>query len=213
MSSIYGYIRVSTQEQNETRQQIALSAVGVAEDMIYMDKLSGKDFNRPEYKKLLQKLEKNDLLYIKSIDRLGRNYAEILEQWRVITKEKGVDIVVLDMPLLDTRRDKNLMGTLISDIVLQLLSFVAENERTNIRQRQAEGILAAKTRGVHMGRPEKPIPNNFSNLVNQWEKKLISIEDLLKECNISEATFYRKLRQYRNYESNSPTNRRIQKTF
>ena len=197
MSSVYGYIRVSTQEQNETRQQIALNAVGVAEDMIYMDKLSGKDFNRPQYKKLLQKLKKNDLLYIKSIDRLGRNYAEILEQWRVLTKEKGVDIVVLDMPLLDTRRDKNLMGTLISDIVLQLLSFVAENERINIRQRQAEGIAAAKARGVHMGRPEIAVPEDFPLLVNKWEEKTISLEEIIERSGLSEATFYRRLRKYR----------------
>ena len=197
MSSIYGYIRVSTQEQNETRQQIALSAVGVAEDMIYMDKLSGKDFNRPEYKKLLRKLKKNDLLYIKSIDRLGRNYAEILEQWRVITKEKGVDIVVLDMPLLDTRRDKNLMGTLISDIVLQLLSFVAENERSNIRQRQAEGIAAAKAKGVHMGRPMKAVPKCFPSLVHKWNNRAISLEDVLDQSGMSEATFYRRLREYK----------------
>ena len=159
MSSIYGYIRVSTQEQNETRQQIALSAVGVAEDMIYMDKLSGKDFNRPEYKKLLRKLKKNDLLYIKSIDRLGRNYEEILEQWRIITKEKRSNIRVLDMPLLDTSSSRDLTGTLIADIVLQLLSYVAQNERENIRQRQAEGIAAAKARGVVFGAEIKPIEN------------------------------------------------------
>ena len=144
----YGYIRVSTREQNEDRQVIALRGAGIPEKNIYMDKQSGKDFNRPQYKKLLRKLKKDDLLYIKSIDRLGRNYAEILEQWRILTKDKGIDIVVLDMPLLDTRRGKDLMGTFLSDIVLQVLSFVAENERTNIRQRQAEGIAAAKAKGV-----------------------------------------------------------------
>ena len=143
----YGYIRVSTKEQNEVRQVIALREVGVSEKNIYMDKQSGKDFNRPQYKKLLRKMKKDDLLYIKSIDRLGRNYAEILEQWRMLTKDKGIDIVVLDMPLLDTRRGKDLMGTFLSDIVLQVLSFVSENERTNIRQRQAEGIAAAKAKG------------------------------------------------------------------
>ena len=146
--NIYGYIRVSSRDQNEERQLIALKEVGVAEKNIYLDKQSGKDFNRPQYKKLLQKLKKDDLLYIKSIDRLGRNYEEILQQWRMLTKEKGVDIIVLDMPLLDTRRGKDLMGTFLSDIVLQVLSFVAENERTNIRQRQVEGIAAAKAKGV-----------------------------------------------------------------
>ena len=136
--SVYGYIRVSSKDQKEDRQQIALKEVGVELQNIYVDKQSGKDFNRPQYKKMLRKLKKDDLLYIKSIDRLGRNYEEILQQWRILTKEKGVDIVVLDMPLLDTRRGKDLMGTFLSDIVLQVLSFVAENERTNIKQRQAE---------------------------------------------------------------------------
>ena len=152
--SIYGYVRVSTREQNEDRQLIALREVGVSDKNIFMDKQSGKDFERPQYKKLVRKLKKDDVLYIKSIDRLGRNYAEILEQWRILTKSKGIDIVVLDMPLLDTRRGKDLMGTFLSDIVLQVLSFVAENERENIRQRQAEGIAAAKARGVRCGRPE-----------------------------------------------------------
>ena len=159
--SIYGYIRVSTREQNEDRQLIALREVGVTDKFIFTDKQSGKDFNRPKYKQLLRKLKRDDLLYIKSIDRLGRNYEEILQQWRLLTKDKGVDIVVLDMPLLDTRRGKDLMGTFLSDIVLQVLSFVAENERTNIRQRQSEGIAAAKARGVKFGRPPKPLPVNF----------------------------------------------------
>ena len=141
---IYGYIRVSSREQNEDRQRIALREVHVESGRIYTDKQSGKDFNRPQYKKLVRKLKKDDLLYIKSIDRLGRNYEEILQQWRMLTKEKGIDIAVLDMPLLDTRRGKDLMGTFLSNIVLQVLSFVAENERHNIRQRQAEGIAAAK---------------------------------------------------------------------
>ena len=144
----YGYARISTREQNEERQLIALREFGRNDGQIILDKQSGKDFNRPQYKRLVRKLKKDDLLYIKSIDRLGRNYAEILEQWRMLTKDKGIDIVVLDMPLLDTRRGKDLMGTFLSDIVLQVLSFVAENERTNIRQRQAEGIAAAKARGV-----------------------------------------------------------------
>jgi DNA invertase Pin-like site-specific DNA recombinase len=156
-TKIHGYIRVSTREQNEDRQVIALREVGVPERNVYIDKQSGKDFERPQYKKLLRKMKKDDLLYIKSIDRLGRNYAEILEQWRILTKEKGIDIVVLDMPLLDTRRGKDLMGTFLSDIVLQVLSFVAENERTNIRQRQAEGIAAAKAKGMYGlgGRPNR----------------------------------------------------------
>ena len=159
--NIYGYIRVSTKEQNEDRQVIAMRGLSIPEGNIFMDKQSGKDFDRPQYKKLVRKLKKDDLLYIKSIDRLGRNYEEIQEQWRVLTKEKGADIVVLDMPLLDTRRGKDLMGTFLSDIVLQVLSFVAENERTNIRQRQAEGIAAAKARGVRFGRPPKPLQENY----------------------------------------------------
>ena len=176
---------------------IALREVGVAEKNIYMDKQSGKDFNRPQYKKLLRKMKKDDLLYIKSIDRLGRNYEEILQQWRYLTKDKGIDIVVLDMPLMDTRRGKNLMGTFLSDIVLQVLSFVAENERTNIRQRLAEGIAAAKARGVRFGRPEKEIPADFGEIVAAWERKQLPISEVLTRCDMSEATFYRRLREYR----------------
>ena len=160
-AKIYGYMRVSTREQNEDRQRIALIEMGVPEKNIYADKLSGKDFNRPQYKKLLKKLDSGAVLFVKSIDRLGRNYADLNEQWRIITKEKGADIVVIDMPLLDTRREKNLLGTLISDIVLALLSYVAENERMNIRQRQAEGIAAAKARGVKFGRPPIPLPDTL----------------------------------------------------
>lgn len=166
--SIYGYIRVSSKDQKEDRQQIALKEVGVERQNIYVDKQSGKDFNRPQYKKMLRKLKKDDPLYIKSIDRLGRNYEEILQQWRILTKEKGVDIVVLDMPLLDTRRGKDLMGTFLSDIVLQVLSFVAENERTNIKQRQAEGIAAAKAQGIKFGRPPLPLPDNFYEVHKAW---------------------------------------------
>ena len=195
--TVYGYIRVSTKEQNEDRQRIAMEEAGVPERNVYMDKQSGKDFNRPQYRKLLRKLKKDDLLYIKSIDRLGRNYEEILQQWRVLTKEKGIDIVVLDMPLLDTRRGKDLMGTFLSDIVLQVLSFVAENERTNIRQRQAEGIAAAKARGVRFGRPEKEIPADFGEIVAAWEQKQLPISEVLTRCDMSEATFYRRLREYR----------------
>ena len=195
--TVYGYIRVSTKEQNEDRQRIAMEEAGVPERNVYMDKQSGKDFNRPQYKKLLRKLKKDDLLYIKSIDRLGRNYEEILQQWRYLTKDKGIDIVVLDMPLLDTRRGKDLMGTFLSDIVLQVLSFVAENERTNIRQRQAEGIAAAKARGVRFGRPKKEIPAEFGEIVAAWEQKQLPISEVLRQCSMSEATFYRRLREYR----------------
>ena len=158
MGTVYAYIRVSSKDQNEDRQLIAMQGLDIPKNHIFMDKQSGKDFERPQYRKMLRKMKKDDLLYIKSIDRLGRNYAEILEQWRILTKEKGIDIVVLDMPLLDTRRGKDLVGTFLSDVVLQVLSFVAENERTNIRQRQAEGIAAAKARGVRFGRPPKPLP-------------------------------------------------------
>ncbi len=189
MAEIYGYVRVSTREQNEDRQLIALREVSVPEKNIYMDKQSGKDFNRPQYKKLLRKLKKDDLLYIKSIDRLGRNYEEIQNQWRVLTKEKGIDIVVLDMPLLDTRRGKDLMGTFLSDIVLQVLSFVAENERTNIRQRQAEGIAAAKARGVRFGRPPKPLPENYHSAYQRWKAGAITGTAAAKECGMPLSTF------------------------
>ena len=191
----YGYIRVSTKEQNEVRQVIALREVGVSEKNIYMDKQSGKDFNRPQYKKLLRKMKKDDLLYIKSIDRLGRNYAEILEQWRLLTQTKGADIVVLDMPLLDTRRGKDLMGTFLSDIVLQVLSFVAENERNNIRQRQAEGIAAAKAKGVKFGRPPKPLPHNFHEIHRAWRAKKMTLKQAAKACNMAVGTFYDKARK------------------
>ena len=185
----YGYIRVSTKEQNEVRQVIALREVGVSEKNIYMDKQSGKDFNRPQYKKLLRKMKKEDLLYIKSIDRLGRNYAEILEQWRMLTKDKGIDIVVLDMPLLDTRRGKDLMGTFLSDIVLQVLSFVSENERTNIRQRQAEGIAAAKAKGIRFGRAPKPLPDGFHDAYQRWKRGGITGTTAAKECGMPLSTF------------------------
>ena len=186
---IYGYIRVSTREQNEDRQWIALREVGVPEQNILLDKQSGKDFHRPQYRRLVRKLKKDDLLYIKSIDRLGRNYGEILEQWRLLTKEKGVHIVVLDMPLLDTRRGKDLMGTFLSDIVLQVLSFVAENERVNIRQRQAEGIAAAKARGVRFGRPPKPLPENFHSAYQRWRADKITGTAAAKECGMPLSTF------------------------
>lgn len=197
---IFGYIRVSTKEQNEDRQLIALREVGVPKKNIYLDKQSGKDFDRPQYRKLLRKMKKNDLLYIKSIDRLGRNYEEILQQWRILTKEKGIDIVVLDMPLLDTRRGKDLMGTFLSDIVLQVLSFVAENERTNIRQRQAEGIAAAKARGVRFGRPPKPLPENFHRTYRRWKQGEITGTAAAKECGMPLATFRYRAQIYENAE-------------
>lgn len=181
--NIYGYMRVSSKEQNEDRQKIALTEMGVPENNIYMDKQSGKDFERTQYKRLLRKLNENSVLYIKSIDRLGRNYGELNEQWRIITKEKKADIVVIDMPLLDTRREKNLLGTFISDVVLALLSYVAENERTNIKQRQAEGIAAAKARGVKFGRPPLPIPQNFYQMHKDWRAGKITIEEAAKACN------------------------------
>ena len=194
--SIYGYVRVSSKDQNEDRQLVALQTLRIPEKNIYVDKQSGKDFERPQYKRLVRKIKKDDLLYIKSIDRLGRNYEEILEQWRVLTKEKGIDIVVLDMPLLDTRRGKDLMGTFLSDIVLQVLSFVAENERTNIRQRQAEGIAAAKAKGVRFGRPPKPLPENFYEVYQAWRGKKISLKEAAKACNFPSGTFYDKARKF-----------------
>ena len=194
--NIYGYMRVSSKEQNEDRQKIALTEMGVPENNIYMDKQSGKDFERTQYKRLLRKLNENSVLYIKSIDRLGRNYGELKEQWRIITKEKKADIVVIDMPLLDTRREKNLLGTFISDVVLALLSYVAENERTNIKQRQAEGIAAAKARGVKFGRPPLPIPENFYQMHKDWRAGKITIEEAAKACNMCPKTFYSKAVKY-----------------
>ena len=197
--NIYGYMRVSSKEQNEDRQKIALTEMGVPENNIYMDKQSGKDFERTQYKRLLRKLNENSVLYIKSIDRLGRNYGELNEQWRIITKEKKADIVVIDMPLLDTRREKNLLGTFISDVVLALLSYVAENERTNIKQRQAEGIAAAKARGVKFGRPPLPIPENFYQMHKDWRAGKITIEEAAKACNMCPKTFYSKAVKYEKY--------------
>lgn len=192
---IYGYIRISTREQNEDRQKNALLEIGVPEKQIYMDKLSGKDFERPEFKKLLKKLDSNSVLYVKSIDRLGRNYSDLNEQWRIITKEKGADIVVIDMPILDTRHEKDLLGTFISDIVLTLLSYVSENERINIRQRQAEGIAAAKARGVKFGRPSVSLPDNFYKVYKQWKEKQLTLKQAAKACNLAESTFFDKARK------------------
>ncbi len=194
---IYGYVRVSSTDQNEDRQMLEMQRLKIKKKNIYIDKQSGKDFNRPSYQRLLGKLKKGDLLYVKSIDRLGRNYKEIQDQWRVLTKEMEVDVVVIDMPLLDTRVYKDLMGTFIADLVLQVLSFVAENERVNIRKRQEEGIKAAKLKGVMFGRPMIKVPNNFGSLVKQWERGHIRAEDVAKECDMSIATFYRRLREYR----------------
>ena len=195
-TKLFAYLRVSTQEQNEDRQLIAVREMGVPEKNIFMDKLSGKDFERPQYKKLLRKLDKHSVLFIKSIDRLGRNYEDLWEQWRIITKEKGADIVVIDMPILDTRREKNLLGTFISDIILALLSYVAENERTNIRQRQAEGIAAAKLKGIKFGRPPIPLPDNFHKLHQDWRSGKISMKEAARACNMPPKTFYSKAVKY-----------------
>ena len=193
----YGYIRVSSTDQNEDRQWDALLGRGITKHRIYMDKQSGKDFQRPNYKRLVKKLKPGDLLYVLSIDRLGRNYEEIQRQWRILTKDVGVDICVLDMPLLDTRQGKDLMGTFIADLVLQILSFVAQSERENIRKRQEEGIAAARARGVRFGRPAVEAPDNFARVVKQWERKQIHITEALRQTGLSESTFYRRLREYR----------------
>ena len=191
----FGYCRVSSVAQHEDHQLIAMMELGIPEKNIYVDKQSGKDFNRPQYQKLLRKIGENSVIYIKSIDRLGRNYTEIQEQWRIITKEKKADIVVLDMPLLDTRRGKDLMGTFLSDIVLALLSYVADNERINIRQRQAEGIAAAKAKGIRFGRPPLPLPDNFYTVYDEWKAKKISLTEASKKCGLPKGTFYSKARQ------------------
>ena len=187
---VYGYIRVSSREQNEERQLISLREVQVPEENTFIDKQSGKDFERPQYKRLLRKLKKDDLLYIKSIDRLGRNYGEILEQWRILTKEKSVDIVVLDMPLLDTRaRGQDLTGTFIADLVLQILSYVAQTEREMIRKRQAEGIAAAKARGVKFGRRPLPLPESYEDVRQKWESGQLSARAAAIALGVSHSTF------------------------
>jgi DNA invertase Pin-like site-specific DNA recombinase len=196
MTEIYGYIRVSSREQNEDRQLIAMGEQKILSSNIFIDKQSGKDFDRPEYQRMVGTMNRDDVLFIKSIDRLGRNYEEILEQWRILTKEMGVDIVVLDMPLLDTRRGKDLIGTFLSDIVLQVLSFVAENERSNIRQRQAEGIAAAKRRGVRFGRPSKPLPENFDKIYQLWKSGVVTTAAAAKKCGMPVSTFAYKARRY-----------------
>lgn len=195
MPNTYGYVRVSSQDQNEDRQLIALHEKMVDPKMIFIDKQSGKDFNRPEYKKMLKKLKKGDMLYVLSIDRLGRNYEEIQRQWRLLTKDIGIDICVIDMPLLDTRNGKDLMGTFIADLVLQILSFIAQSERENIKKRQAEGIAAARARGVHLGRPPKPMPQDFDQIVKDWETGKILFDEALKRSGLTETTFYRRRRE------------------
>jgi len=194
MGKSYAYVRVSTLHQNEDRQMIAMSEAGIEEKDIYIDKQSGKDFNRLMYKKMLKKLKEGDTLYVKSIDRLGRDYEEILEQWRILTKEKKVDIVVLDMPLLDTRKGKDLLGTMIADLVLTLLSYVSENERKSIRERQLEGIEAAKKRGVKFGRPEKVVPN-FNAVYKKWLAKEITADEAARRCGLQLGAFYYRVRK------------------
>ena len=196
MGKIYGYVRVSSTDQNEDRQMIAMSDSNVPNGNVYIDKQSGKDFERPQYKKLVKKLKAGDLLYILSIDRLGRNYEDIQKQWRILTKDIGIDICVIDMPLLDTRNGKDLMGTFIADLVLQILSFVAQSERENIKKRQAQGIAAAKAKGVKFGRPESPLPENFGKIIKNWDHGKISTADALKLCDMSASTFYRRRREY-----------------
>ncbi len=193
--TVYGYIRVSSKDQNEIRQITAMKQAGVEEKNIYFDQQSGKNFDRPQYKKMIEKLEQEDLLYITSIDRLGRNYREVQDQWRILTLEKGIDIVVLDMPLLDTRKGKDLMGTFISELVLQILSFIAENERMNIRKRQAEGIAAAKEKGVQFGRHPLPLPDNFHEVCVKWYARKITLCQAAKICGMPKSTFYKKAKE------------------
>lgn len=196
MSHMYGYARVSSKEQHDDRQRIALLEAGIPEDQIFVDRQSGKDFERTQYRRMLEKLDKDSVLFVKSIDRLGRNYVDLNEQWRMITKEKGADIVVLDMPALDTRREKNLLGTFISDVILALLSYVAENERDSIRKRQEEGIAAARAKGVKFGRPVKPLPENFGEIYRQWKDKKLTFREAAQACGFSESTFYDKVKKY-----------------
>jgi len=196
--TMYGYVRVSTREQNEARQLSAMENFGVMPENIIVEKQSGKDFRRPLYQKLVKKLSPGDVLVVKSIDRLGRNYAEILEQWALITKQRSAFIVVLDMPLLDTRQGRDLMGTLIADIVLQLLSYVAQTERESIRQRQAEGIAAAKARGVKFGRPPRPLPENFYEVHKDWRSKKMTLDQAADACNMPVGTFYAKAVRFEN---------------
>ncbi len=198
MNKTYGYVRVSSKDQNEDRQMIAMSEMGVPVENVFIDKQSGKDFNRPQYKRLVRLLKEDDILFIKSIDRLGRNYEEIIEQWRLITKDKRADIVVIDMPLLDTRRGKDLMGTFLADIVLALLSYVAENERKNIKQRQREGIDAAKARGVKFGRPAEPLPDNFREIYQKWATRDITMTEAANMLSMPLSTFRYRAKVFNN---------------
>lgn len=190
MGTVYGYCRVSTREQHEDRQVIALKEMGVSERNIFMDKQSGKDFNRPQYKRLIRKIRPDDVIFVKSIDRLGRNYEEILEQWKLITKDKKADLYIIDMPLLDTRREKSLLGTLIADLVLTLFSYVAENERKTIMERQAEGIAAARERGVRFGRPPQVLPENFYETYQKWKSQKITLKKAAELCGMPKSTFF-----------------------
>ena len=198
MNKVYGYVRVSSKDQNEDRQMIAMSEMGVPVENVFIDKQSGKDFNRPQYKMLVRLLKEDDIMFIKSIDRLGRNYEEIIEQWRLITKDKRADIVVIDMPLLDTRRGKDLMGTFLADIVLALLSYVAENERKNIKQRQREGIDAAKARGVKFGRPAEPLPDNFREIYQKWATRDITMTEAANMLSMPLSTFRYRAKVFNN---------------
>ena len=201
MGKVYGYVRVSSTDQHEDRQLIAMAERGIPQSRLYMDKQSGKDFARPRNRALMKKLRPGDQLCITSIDRLGRNYEEIQEQWRILTREKKVDILVFDMPLLDTRRDKDLVGTLIADLVLQVLSFVAQNERENIRKRQAEGIAAAKARGVKFGRKKTTLPPDFLQAYALWQDKRISLAEAARRCGISRSGFHYRVYKYQNYQT------------
>ena len=194
---IYGYCRVSTSDQNEDRQLVAMHELNIPAGRIFVDKQSGKDFDRPMYKQMVKKMQPGDLLYILSIDRLGRNYEEIQNQWRILTKEMSIDICVLDMETLDTRCEKTLVGTLIADLTLQLLSFVAQKEREAIRKRQAQGIAVARAKGIRFGRPEIKIPDNFGTLIRQWEEKQVPLGQILKQCGMGRSTFYQRVRQYK----------------
>lgn len=200
---IYGYVRVSSIDQNENRQTMMLNKMNVPKKNIYLDKLSGKDFNRPQYQKMVKRLRQGDLLYILSIDRLGRNYEEIQNQWHILTKEIGIDICVIDMPLLDTRNGKDLMGTFIADLVLQILSFVAQSERENIRKRQQEGIAAAKAKGVKFGRPQRPLPENFFEIHKAWRDKKITLQQASQACGMPQGTFYGKAIKFENSEKSN----------
>lgn len=201
MPNIFGYIRVSSQDQNEARQRIALTQFQIPSTHLFIDKQSGKDFDRPQYRKMVKKFRPGDLLYILSIDRLGRNYEEIQREWRILTKDIGIDICVIDMPLLDTRQGRDLMGTFIADLVLQILSFVAQNERENIHRRQAEGIAAAKQRGVKFGRPEKPLPTEFHMLHRAWRNKKMTLRQAAEACEMPVGTFYAKARRIEKEEN------------